>query len=77
MKNLHDYLNVYLKTDVLLLADIFENYRKLSMEKYGLDPAHYFTTPGYSWDAMLKFTNVRIELLTDIDQILFVERGII
>lgn len=75
--NIQQYTNIYLKTDVLLLADIFENFRETSMIAYGLDPAHYFTLPGYSWDAMLKFTKAKIELIhgTNIDQINFVEQG--
>lgn len=76
IKNMLEYTHIYLKTDVLLLSDIFENFRNTSLNLYGLDPAHYFTTAMLSWDAMLKFTKERIELLTDIDMLLFVERGI-
>ncbi|XP_047513541.1 uncharacterized protein LOC125055226 isoform X2 [Pieris napi] len=54
--NMLDYSNLYLKTDVLLLVDIFENFRRVCINTYDLDPAHYFTTPGLSWDAMLKYT---------------------
>lgn len=75
IENMLDYTNIYLKTDVLLLADIFENFRMSSINLYGLDPAHYYTTPGLSWDAMLKHTKVRLEVLTDIDMLLFVEKG--
>lgn len=75
IKNMLDYTNIYLKTDVLLLADVFENFRKSSLKLYGLDPAHYYTTPGLSWDAMLKHTKVRLEVLTDIDMLMFVEKG--
>ena len=58
-------------TDTLLLADVFENFRKVCQEKYGLDPAHYYTTPGLSWDALLKKTGVELELLTDLDIFFF------
>ncbi|XP_025264481.1 uncharacterized protein LOC112637930 [Camponotus floridanus] len=76
VENLDEYSDLYLKIDVLLLADVFENFRAACLESYGLDPAYYFTLPGYTWDAMLKYTRVRFELLTDIDMIMFVERGI-
>jgi len=55
---LKDYLELYLKTDVFLLTDIFENFRKICMQIYSLDPAQYCTTPGLSWEAMLKTTNI-------------------
>lgn len=74
--SMQEYTDLYLKTDVLLLADIFENFRNNSIRLYGLDPAHYYTLPGYSWDCLLKYTGVRIELLTSIDQLMFVERGL-
>ncbi|KAL6429482.1 hypothetical protein ACFW04_008266 [Cataglyphis niger] len=76
IETLGEYSDLYLKTDVLLLADVFENFRDACMRSYGLDPAHYYTLPGYTWDAMLKYTGVRFELLTDIDMVMFVERGI-
>ena len=76
IKTIGEYSDLYLKTDVLLLADIFENFRDTCIASYGLDPAHYYTLPGYTWDAMLKFTNIRFELLTDVDMLLFVERGV-
>ena len=76
IKNLGEYHDLYLKTDVLLLADVFENFRDLILSSYKLDPAHYITAPGLSWDAMLKMTKVTLELLTDLDMHLMVERGI-
>jgi hypothetical protein len=75
-KNLKDYTELYMKTDVLLLADVFENFRNTGMSTHKLDPAHYYTLPGYTWDAMLKYTKVNLELLTEIDMLMFVERGI-
>ena len=74
-KTLGDYHDLYVKTDVALLADVFENFRNLCQEQHGLDPAHYFTSPGLSWDALLKKTGVELELLTDLQMHLFVERG--
>lgn len=74
--SLGEYSDIYLKTDTLLLADIFENFRTITIKSHKLDPAHYFTLPGLSWDAMLRFTNCRLELLTDYEQILMIERGI-
>ena len=71
-----DYLELYNETDVLLLADVFENFRKICLENYELDPAHYFTAPGLSWDAVLKMTKVNLELLSDVDMLLMVEKGI-
>ena len=76
MKTFKDYHELYNETDVLLLADVFENFRNICLENYKLDPAHYFTAPGLAWDACLKMTGVNLELLTDIDMLLMVERGI-
>lgn len=70
-ESLGDYSDVYIKTDVLLLCDVFETYCNAI-----LDPAHYFTVPGLTWDAMLRYTKIIIELLTDYDMILMIERGI-
>ncbi|GFS76715.1 uncharacterized protein NPIL_654761 [Nephila pilipes] len=76
IKSLGDYSDLYVKTDVLLLSDIFENFRSVCMKAYNLDPVWYYTAPGLSWDSMLKLTNVKIELLMDYDMYLFVEKGI-
>ena len=64
-----------LKSDVLLLADVFENFRKTCMQYYKLDPCHYFTSPGLSWDAMLKMTDIKLELIIDADMFQFIEKG--
>ena len=74
--NLGDYHDLYLRTDVLLLADVFENFRKLCLEQYQLDPAHFYTSRGLSLDALLKHTGVEHELLTDIDMHLFIGKGL-
>jgi hypothetical protein len=66
---------LYLKTDVILLAEAFENFRDVSMSTYGLDPAHYPTTPSLTWDACLKFMNIELQLLTDPEMFVFVESG--
>jgi len=76
IRTLGEYSDLYLKTDVLLLADIFENFRDSCVASYGLDPAYYYTVLGFTWDAMLKHTRVNFELLTDINMVMFVERGI-
>ena len=76
MKTMRDYHNLYLKTDVLLLADVFENFRNVCVENYKLDPAWYYTAPGLTWDACLKKTEVRLELLNDVDMLLMIEKGI-
>ena len=76
LKNMGDFHDLYLKTDVLLLADVMENFRKLCEKHYELDPAHFFTVPGMAWDAMLKITKIKLELLEDVDMLLMIEKGI-
>lgn len=76
IRSIGEYSDLYLKTDVLLLADVFENFRSTCIDTYSLDPAHYFGAPGLTFDAMLKYTGVSIELFTDVDMLMFVEGGI-
>lgn len=76
IQNLGEYSDLYLKTDVLLLVDVFQNFRKNCINTYGLDPGPYFTLPGYTWSCMLKYTKVRLELLADVDMLLMFEKGI-
>ena len=65
----------YLKTDVLLLCDVFEKFISVCLVDYGLDPCHYFISPGLSWNAMLKMTGIRLEKINNIDVYLFLEKG--
>lgn len=76
IKNLGEYTDLYLKTDVLLLTDIFQNFRKTCKQHYGLDPAFYLTAPSLSFDAMLLKTGVQLELLNDLSIIRMIQRGI-
>ena len=71
-----DYHYLYLKTDTLLLADVFENFRKMCLKIYHLDSAKFLSAPGLAWQAVLKNTEVKLELLTDTDMLLMVEKGI-
>jgi len=74
MSNFRDYLELYNKSDVLILADIFENFRNVCASNYDLDPACNNTSPGLAWDAMLKATKVTLQLLIDPDMLLLVLR---
>ena len=76
LKNMGDYHDLYLETDVILLANVFESFRKVCIDNYGLDPAHFYTAPGLAWKACLKKTSVNLELLRDPDMLLMFERGI-
>ena len=75
IKKMRDYHDLYLKSDILLLADVFEKFRKTCLQYYKLDPCHYFTSPGLSWDAMLKMTDIKLDLMTDIDMFQFIAKG--
>ena len=75
IKTVGEYHDLYLKSDVLLLADVFENFRKTCLQYYKLDSCHYFTSQGLSWDAMLKMTNIKLELMTDVDMLQYIEKG--
>ena len=75
IENMGQYHDLYLKSDVLLLADVFQNFREICLDIYGLDPAHYVSSPGLFWDAMLKMTGVQLDLISDVDMQNFIERG--
>ena len=75
-KNLGDYRDFYVQSDTLLLADVFENFRNMCIKVYELDPAHFLSAPGLAWQACLKKTEVELELITDPDMLLMVEKGI-
>lgn len=76
IKNLSEYCELYCMIDTLLLAEIFQKFRKTMLKFGGLDPSHYISLPGFGWDIMLKTTNCVIGLPRDIDQIHFIEKGI-
>ena len=76
LQTLGDYHDLYLKTDTLVLADVFETFRSTCLQQYRLDACHYFSSPGLSWDAMLKMTNVKLELMTDRSMHDIIDKGI-
>ena len=76
IKTMGEYHDLYLKTDVLLLTDVFENFRNMCLEYYELDPAHYYTLPNFGWDAMLLKTGVNLELIHDLEMYEMVEKGL-
>ena len=76
IESMKDYHNLYHLSDVLLLADIFENFRNICMNHYGLDPAWYFSAPDLAWKAALKVTKVQLELLSNPDMLLMISSGI-
>ena len=76
LRNPGDYHDLYLKTDVILLANVFEEFRNTSIKHYGLDPVNFYTSPGFAWKAYLKKTGIKLELLMDPDMLMMFERGI-
>ena len=76
LENLGDYHDLYVQSDTLLLADVFNNFRDMCIKEYELDPAHFLSLPGLAWQACLKKTNIELELLADYDMLLMVEEGI-
>ena len=76
LNNLGDYHDLYMQSDTLLLADMFENFRDTCLKEYELDPAHFLSLSGLAWQACLKKTNIELELLTDYDMLLMAEKGI-
>ena len=75
-KNLDDYHDLYVQSDTLLFADVFGNFRNMCIKVYELDPAHFLSAPELAWQACLKKTEVEVELITDTDILLMVEKGI-
>ena len=75
IETMGEYYDLYLKSDVLLLVDVFESFRKTCLQYYKLDPCHYFTSMGLSWDAMLKMTDIKLELMTNADMFQFIIKG--
>ena len=73
--NKGEYHELYLKSDVLLSADVFENFRMTCIQYCKPDPSHYFTSPGLSWNSILKMTDRVLELIIDVDKIQFIEKG--
>ena len=76
IKNLGEYYDLYIQSDTWLLADVFNNDWNMCLEIYGLDPVQFFSVPGLAWQAPMKKTKVKLELLTDIGMLMIVENGI-
>lgn len=75
-QNLGEYSDLYLKTDILLLAEAFEQFRTNCLDSFSLDPGRYYSLPGYTWDCMLKYTKCKLQVVKDVDMILFLESGV-
>ena len=76
IKNLGKYHDLYVQSDTILLADVFESFRNLCLNTYGLDPAYFLSLPGLAWQACLKHSGVKLELISDVDMLLMIEKGI-
>ena len=76
IRNMGEYHDLYLRTDAILLANVFEEFRKVCLKNYGLDPSHFHTARGLAWKACLKKTKIRLGLFLDPDMLLMFERGI-
>ena len=76
MKNMGDHHDYYLKKEVLLLGDVFEKFIDTRLKFYKLDPCHYFSSSGLSWDTVLKMFGVKLEKISSVDMYLFIEKGL-
>ena len=76
IKNLREYHDLYVQSDTLLLTDVFENFRNMCIKFYGVDPVYFLSAPGLTWQACLKKTSVKLELITDVYMLLMIEKGI-
>ena len=74
IKNLGEHHDLYVQSNTLLLGDVFENFRNMYLTIYQFDPAKFISAPGLAWQAALKKTKVKLNLLTDIDMLLMVEK---
>ena len=75
IKNLGEYHDLYVPSDTILFVDVFENFRNLCLNTYGLDPDYFLSLPRLAWQACLKHSGVKLELLSDIDMLLMLEEG--
>ena len=76
IKNVGEYHDLYVQGDTLLVADVFENFRNMCSKVYGLDPVYFLSAPGLAWQACFKKTGVKLELITDVDMLLMMVKGI-
>ena len=76
LKNLGEHHDLNVQSDTLMLADVFKNFRNMCIKVYGLDPVYFLSAPGLAWQACLKKACVKLELITDVDMLLMIEKGI-